>query len=118
MVWSHKESGMKLFFETAAQASLFLSMLPIGFCIAVCIDLAGCSGRMKHLWDVLVMLLCFGLIAFSVVLLRDNGLRLYHFLSVLAGALLYLLGVRSLLSVVCAWIQLIHKKHTSQGRNP
>lgn len=109
---------MKLFFETAAQASLFLAMLPIGFGMAVFIDLAGRTGRMKPLWDVLAMLLCFGLIAFSIVLLRDSGLRLYHLLSVLAGALLYLLGLRSALSALCTRIQQRHKKHASEGRNP
>jgi hypothetical protein len=117
MVRPSEEPDMKLFFETAAQASLFLATIPLGFGIAVLIDLAGRAGTLKPLWDVLAMLTCFGSLAFTVVLLGDGGLRVYHLLSVLIGALLYRLGLRSLLSAVCSRIRKLFKKDAQDSRN-
>lgn len=89
-----QKQGMKLFFETSAQAQLFLLMLPVGMTIALLADIAGKAGRLCPVWDVLTMLLCFGAVGAGVVLFRDESLRVYHFLAVTMGALLYLTGVR------------------------
>lgn len=103
---------MKLFFETAAQGSLFLMMLPLGILLAVCIDVASCARRSRPLWDVLVVLLCGGLMAAAVVLLGDEKLRMYHLLGILCGALLYLFGARSLWRTI---IRSLQKKKQEKG---
>lgn len=89
---------MKLFFETASQAQLFLIMLPIGMFLALVADLASGAGVLRPLWDVFAMLLSFGAIGTGIVMFRDSGLRMYHFLAVIVGMLLYILGIRAALS--------------------
>jgi len=85
---------MKLFFETSAQGSIFLMMLPVGMLLAVCVDLCGLSGTFRPLWDLCGVLVCFAAIGFCIVLLDDSSLRLYHVLAVATGYLLYALGAR------------------------
>ncbi len=117
MVCLGKEPYMKLFFETSAQASLFLLMLPIGFMLALLIDLAGKTGTAKPILDVLAMLLGFASIGICIILFRDGGLRLYHLLSMLTGMLLYLLGIRAAASAVLKWFkQQFGKKDETDGR--
>lgn len=88
---------MKLFFETAGQGAIFLLMVPIGMLLAFNIDISACAKRTKPLWDVFSMVVCFGTVAISIVLLNDTQLRMYHFLGVLAGSILYNLGIRRVL---------------------
>lgn len=91
---------MKLFFETSAQGSIFLMMLPVGMLLAICVDLCGLSGTFRPLWDLCAVLVCFAAIGFGIVLLDDTSLRMYHVLAVLTGYLLYALGVRRLLQTL------------------
>ena len=91
---------MKLFFETAAQADVFLTMLPVGIAAAAMIDLSTHASVLRPLWDVLIFLLLGCVIAFGIILLGDAGLRGYHLLAILIGALLYLAGIRKLLRLV------------------
>ncbi len=104
---------MKLFFETSQQIAVFLIMAPIGFVIGICIDLASMGGRCKPVWDVLVMLLAIGCMGISIVILGQE-LRIYHFLSLLTGALLYMCGVRTAFQ----WaLRRAKKKACTPGRN-
>lgn len=87
---------MKLFFETAAQANVFLAMIPVGITTAALMDLAVYPSVLRPLWDVLILLLLGTVIGFGIILLGDTGLRIYHLLAVAAGALLYTTGFRVL----------------------
>ena len=107
---------MKLFFETAAQGSLFLSMLPVGMLLALCIDLCGCISRFKPLWDLLAVLLCFVILGVGVILLNDISLRLYHGLAVLTGYLLYACGIRRMFSGTRRWINTRKKQPKLEGK--
>lgn len=86
---------MKLFFETAAQASVFLLTVPLGLLLAFLVDLSGRSGALRPLWDVLIMLAGFAAAGAAIVIFGDSGLRIYHLLALLTGMLLYLLGIRA-----------------------
>lgn len=88
---------MKLFFETAAQANVFLVMIPVGLAAAALLDLAAHPSVLRPLWDVLILLLSGAALAFGIVLLGDTGLRIYHLLALVTGALLYVTGIRALL---------------------
>lgn len=92
---------MKLFFETAAQASVFLLTIPLGLLLALLIDLSGRTGTLRPLWDVLTMLAGFAAAGAGIVLLGDSGLRIYHILAMLTGMLLYLLGIRAFSGKLC-----------------
>lgn len=107
---------MKLFFETAAQGSLFLSMLPVGMLLALCIDLCGCIDRFRPLWDLLAVLLCFVILGVSIVLLNDATLRVYHVLAVLTGYLLYDCGIRRMIKGACRWINTKKKQPKPEGK--
>lgn len=104
---------MKLFFETAAQGTIFLMMIPVGMVLAVCVDICGMAGVFRLLWDLVAVLLCFAAVGFCVVLLNDTSLRLYHLLAVVTGYLLYALGVRRLLQALG---RIISKKDAGTGR--
>ena len=92
---------MKLFFETAAQASVFLLTVPLGLLLAFLVDLSGRTGTLRPLWDVLTMLAGFAAAGAAIVLLGDSGLRIYHILAMLTGMLLYLLGIRAFAGRLC-----------------
>lgn len=106
---------MKLFFETAAQANVFLAMIPVGITAALLIDLAAHLSVLRPLWDVLILLLLGAALGFGIVLLGDTGLRIYHLLAVLSGALLYLTGIRALLRKVVGILGGLVERH--RGRN-
>lgn len=95
---------MKLFFETASQASVFLIMLPLGMLLAACVELTGMTGAGKPLWDILVVLLSGVLLGIGVVFLNDTTLRLYHLLAIVCGWILYRLGVQSFFTMVAKCI--------------
>lgn len=91
---------MKLFFETALQARVFLAALPIGLMLGLCLDMGKLFGKARPAADILAMLLgAAGLIILSMLSL-ENGLQLYHLLAVAVGMLLYLCGVGRLFRYV------------------
>lgn len=104
---------MKLFFETATQADVFLTMLPVGIAAAAMIDLANHTSVLRPLWDVLIFLLLGAVMAFGIILLGDAGLRGYHLLAVLIGALLYLAGIRRMMKLAVGGIRRITSSHKS-----
>ncbi|NLO86203.1 MAG: hypothetical protein GX096_12405 [Clostridiales bacterium] len=91
---------MSLFFETTAQAQIFLATIPLGFLIAVLCDILSYSKRMQPILDVLCLLVCGLVFIFLTLLFKDKGVRLYHILALLVGAILYLFGLRSLLTKI------------------
>ncbi len=96
---------MKLFFETAAQANLFLLTVPVGIAAAAMTDLFTHTGAFRPLWDVLAFLFLGAGLGLTVILLGDAGLRSYHILAVLVGAILYFAGIRRLLSLITGLIK-------------
>lgn len=112
-----KGTAMKLFFETSTQAMVFLLMLPLGILFAAGIDIAGFIRIAKPLWDLLLVLLLGLSLGISVILLGDQGLRMYHLLAVLCGCLLYMLGIRRVVQWICQnGSNHIRKKDDSAGR--
>lgn len=93
---------MKLFFETAMQAGVFLMMVPAGLLLALLTDLSGRSGNSRPLWDVLIMLSGGLILGWLLIITGDSRLRLYHLLAVLTGAVLYLTGIRRILYFLSA----------------
>ncbi|MEG0125172.1 MAG: hypothetical protein RR816_03725 [Clostridia bacterium] len=91
---------MRLFFETGDQAHIFLAVLPIGFLLAMSFDASSFAGKLRPVMDVLCLLMS-GL-AFIMLLLvfRDDGLRVYHMLALLTGAVLYLCGMGRLFRAI------------------
>lgn len=85
---------MTLFFETSGQAAVFLATLPIGFVLALGIDLIGGAGRFRLLLDACFVTTCGLALTFSSLVFRTAALRGYHLLALLAGALLYICGFR------------------------
>lgn len=84
---------MTLFFETSRQAWCFLCMTPVGMAAALLMDADVIAGRLRAIADVLLLLLA-GLGALvMIVLCRETGLRLYHLLGLMTGAVLYLQGI-------------------------
>ncbi|MBE5815428.1 MAG: hypothetical protein E7320_09540 [Clostridiales bacterium] len=103
---------MKLFFEAAAQAQMFLIMLPVGMLLAVFADLSALGGRFRPVWDVLTVLLAASAYGAGVILLREDGARLYHFLALLVGAMLYLLGIRK--AILCTVAVFLRKRRENR----
>jgi len=83
---------MSLFFETSRQSRGFLLCVPIGFLIALGLCSGSGRGWIRFLLDSLVLLS--GALGFLIlfVLIQENGMRAYHVLGALSGALLYMLG--------------------------
>ena len=108
---------MKLFFETSTQAMVFLLMMPLGILFAAGIDVAGFIRIAKPLWDLLLVLLLGLSLGVGIILLGDQGLRMYHLLAVLFGSLLYLLGIRRIVQWICQTCRnYIRKKDAWVGR--
>ncbi len=103
---------MALYFETETQGVSFLFLCGVGFVLALFFD--GVSllirGRMKPLGDVLLLLLCGLLALVALVFLRANALRLFHWIAMLVGAILYLCGVRRLVLMFLEWLHERRKK--------
>lgn len=81
-----------LFFETINQAALFLLVVPQGWLLALLLNLSGRAGRWKLVTDVLLLCLCGALFFLFCMLVKEEGLRMYHLLALLTGFLLYRLG--------------------------
>lgn len=83
---------MKLFFETTLQAQVFLALLPLGMLLAACADIASMAHKTRPIWDVLILLACGLAAVIFVEMLKDDGVRAYHLLSICTGAVIYLCG--------------------------
>ena len=84
---------MKLFFETEIQSLSFLMTLPLGFAMALLLDINRASAFFRCLADILTVLLAGFSLMLVVIWRGENALRLYHLLGLLAGAVLYVSGV-------------------------
>lgn len=107
---------MNLFFETSGQAQIFLATVPIGFLLALLIDVDRGLGALRPVWDVLCMLACGAMMLMVLLMMRDGGLRVYHALALLTGSLLYLVGVRRAISAVRRRLGKKQKKWLFQRR--
>lgn len=84
---------MKLFFETAVQARVFLAALPIGLLLGLLLDMGSLLGKARIVADIAAALVAgCGLVVLSL-LSMENGLQLYHLLAVIVGCLLYSFGI-------------------------
>ncbi len=91
---------MNLFFETENQARAFIAAVPLGFVMAAAFSMPGKSGRFRALLDVLWLLACGASLLMLTVFTRESGLRAYHILALIVGAILYLLGVNKFIIFV------------------
>ena len=91
---------MSLFFETSSQANCFLHLLPLGLCMAFCLDASAISGKIRPLMDVLVLVLAGSAVLWWMVLLDENKLRLYHVLGMLTGMLLYMRSIGKIIRTI------------------
>lgn len=89
---------MTLFFETAGQAGAFLFTLPLGFALALCLDMLSASGKLRPLLDVFVLLGGGAVLGWLILLMQSEEMRMFHVLALLLGALIYLGGVGRLLA--------------------
>lgn len=106
---------MKLFFETADQATAFLAAAPLGFLLGLCFGLERLVPWGKALWDVLTFLLLGAALLLLLFWTKESGLRPYHLLAVLTGFLLYRCGVSPLAAGILRRLERFRKK-TERGR--
>lgn len=91
---------MRLFFETTGQASRFLVMAPLGFVLALCLDADAATGRLRLFFDCVLLLAC-GMAALCTLSgLLESGLRGYHLLGLLTGAVLYTQGAGRIIHLI------------------
>ena len=106
---------MKLFFETALQRNIFLLTVPVGFTIGFLLDVQVKSILIQTMID-LCVLICAGFVLVLLVLFStDSTLRIYHFLGLLNGAILYACGVGKCRRKVKTWYN--HRKAGIDIRN-
>lgn len=107
---------MNLFFETTAQAHIFLATIPLGFALALIIDITSHAGHMRLLLDVLCLLVCGIALICLMLMFKDKGIRIYHLLALIIGAILYLLGVKQLMISVWRKLPKRHKKNNENNK--
>ena len=104
---------MKLFFDTNLQAVVFLLSVPTGF-LAACFLSSGIKNTcLQMILDILTLLLAGTVLAALILIFRENGLRSYHLLGLLTGAILYLCG----LSRVAKRVGTAYREKRNAGRN-
>ncbi len=101
---------MAPFFETNSQAWVFLGMVYLGLALGLIYDGFGFLRRTgKKGWSVVTDLAFFLLagtaLTLALVLTGQEGLRLYALLGLVCGGIVYLLGLRRLISGVAAFIK-------------
>lgn len=106
---------MNLFFETASQARSFLTAVPVGFCAVMCLDCGRGEGVLRAAIDLLLMLLTGLGMMLMVFALQEDGLRLYHALGGIVGALLYLRGVGRVKRAAKALMRSLQKERNPQS---
>lgn len=107
---------MTLFFEPEFQGISFLFLCAVGFVLALLFDLVSVfvSPRMKPLGDVLLFLLFGFAVLMAFVFLRVGQLRLFYWVALLAGAVLYLCGIRKLVAAGGGWVKKKFKSKKSE----
>lgn len=88
---------MRLFFETGGQANAFLFTLPLGFLLALFLDVTRYTGHLRPVLDVCALVGCALTLLALILFMRDQGARLFHILAIFTGAILYICGVGRLL---------------------
>ena len=91
---------MKLFFETSGQSVCFLLMIPVGFLLALLLDADVIAGRLRSAADIALLLLAGAACLWLIVLTGERGLRVYHVLGLLSGAVLYLCGIGRVIRIL------------------
>ena len=104
-------------FETELQGIGFLFLCAVGFGLAVLFDGASClfRGSLKPVGDILLLLCCGLTMLLALFFLRPGELRLYHWLAMLTGAVLYLCGVRRLGAFVILRFKKLLNKRKKKG---
>ena len=97
---------MSLFFETEQQSVVFLTFCLLGFAAALLLDglRRWLRDSLKPLCDVLVFLLLGALFVLALLATRSDAIRLYQWLALTLGAILYLCGARRLVRLGCRQI--------------
>ena len=101
---------MNLFFESSGQARVFLAVLPLGFLLALAVDLTRFAGRWRPVWDALCLLLGGVALMGLLLIFQDRGVRGYHALALALGAILYVCGVGSLARRLAQRVRFLRKK--------
>ena len=111
---------MALFFETETQSVTFLAFCAVGFAVALLFDLEQCllTDYLKPMGDVLLFLLCAVLFLIALFALKADSIRLYHWLALALGAILYLCGVRRAVRKALAWIKRKREQRKKNHTNP
>lgn len=100
---------MNLFFESSRQASSFLVMVPVGFAVALCLEMGRFSRIVQPLTDVFVLLAAGFAVLAGIVFCRDDTLRLYHLLGLLTGVLICTQGIGKIIRWVARRQDLRHR---------
>ena len=105
---------MKRFFETTVHSTSFLLCVPIGFLIAMGLANGHSRGWIRFVMDCVV--LASGALGFFVLLafVHEDGMRSYHILGAICGALMYLCGFFRLQQCICR--KLRQKPHRKYNR--
>ncbi len=106
---------MNLFFQTHLQAQLFLVSLPIGFLLTLCLDLLSRTSFLRILLDVVCIVVFAFLFLGYTLILRDSTLRIYHFLAILCGGILYWCGIGQLLRLLWRKVRYAFKKSNTNA---
>ena len=111
---------MSLFFETETQSVTFLAFCAVGFAIALLFDVEQCllTEYLKPMGDVLLFLLCAVLFLIALFALKADSIRLYHWLALALGAILYLCGLRRAVRKGMSWIKRKRDQRKKTQTNP
>ena len=94
---------MKLFFETALQRNVFLLTVPVGFAIGFLLDAQVKSILVQTIIDLCVLIGAGFVLVLLALFSTESTLRLYHFLGLFSGAVLYASGVGKCRKKVKTW---------------
>lgn len=107
---------MRLFFETGGQASAFLFTLPLGFLLALFLDVTRYTGHLRPILDVLALVGCAITLLILTLFMRDQSARMFHVLAILTGAVLYICGVGRLIHGIIRRIKRLKKAAQEEGK--
>lgn len=108
---------MRLFFETASQSTTFLMFAALGFVLSLCLDTGESAWLVRFVLDLVVLAVAAVLLIFLTIRTREESIRLYHWLGLFAGSILYLGGWYRLLRWIKEQIRSCRRKIQSAGRN-
>lgn len=101
---------MKIFFETGSQACCFLIAVPVGFVLAICLDTDCSQGWLRFVLDLLILIVAACALIMLTMVCREEQVRLYHWLGLFTGSVLYMCGARKIRCCVKRQYQLLHSK--------